>query len=655
MRAKFGVGRFSSSFPRAFWLSAIITAGFVTITILDSILLEDMLVLTITRLAFGSAFLLFCVGYHLTTVLFPKSEIDNIERFVLSTVLSASLVLITGMILGSTSIGLSLLSMIATLSSLSVCFALINILQQGRKKIAHTGPPTDKLELLVIALLIFSSVVLPMRNVFEAEFFLAYDPFATAAFMNDITEGKHLSYTLPGKPLYDFYYPDFFGFFVLGAAVSVLLGISPSTIVRFGGPLMLAISVLCIFVLVRKMRLSRLFHILPPILFSTTSIVIYRFSMGIRENMVLANYILLALLLGEALKSTNKKGFVLRRVIAGSLLLGAAMNSHQSWLVIPAILILQLFLMILIRTPTKELKELFKLAVLFMALSLFFAIFSLPSIVDALQVYLTYGGAVSYGYIHQPLYFENFISYFSVPVLLLSLLGVVVFFGTETRKDRLLLFLFIWFLLALSLTQAAALGINMPGSRFAVLLSIPASIFSSLGLFHISQLDKRTLGISQCFFIEGKLVSPIPIRTVLSMLMIASIAIYSFFVASFVHGWVAWQATDVQAATWLRNRVLDHPGVVISVDFGLMHFSNISNYEPNMTKVYRILKIPSYAELLNFLEMNYGANFRLVYLLVSTATHYFINSVATSFISQLARMELLYENQETLVYTINLS
>ncbi len=418
---------------------------------------------------------------------------------------------------------------------------------------------------------------------------------------------------------------------------------------------MLAISVLCIFVLVRKMRLNRLFHILPPILFSTTSIVIYRFSMGIRENMVLANYILLALLLGEALKNTNKKGFVLRRVIAGSLLLGAAMNSHQSWLVIPAILILQLFLMILIRTPTKELKELFKLAVLFMALSLFFAIFSLPSIVDALQVYLTYGGAVSYGYIHQPLYFENFISYFSVPVLLLSLLGVVVFFGTETRKDRLLLFLSIWFLLALSLTQAAALGINMPGSRFAVLLSIPASIFSSLGLFHISQLDKRTLGISQCFFIERKLVSPIPIRTALSMLMIASIAIYSFFAASFVHGWVAWQATDVQAATWLRNRVLDHPGVVISVDFGLMHFSNISNYEPNMTKVYQILKTPSYAELLNFLEMNYGANFRLVYLLVSTATHYFINSVATSFISQLARMELLYENQETLVYTINLS
>lgn len=633
-----------------FFILNAITAGFAAIAIVDSMLSGSVFIITIFRSVFGLIFL-FCVGYSVTAILFPEGEIDSIERFVLSIVLSASIVLLTAMILGLTPVGLSLLSAMAILSFLTLCFTLIKVFQRGGKKITPTNGSIRKVDYLIIALLIISSVLLPLRNVLRVEFFYAYDPFTAVAFTNEIVVDQHISYTLPGEPLYYRYYPDFLGFFALTATVSILLGISPFTLIKFGGPLMLAVTVLCIFALARKMKLNRTFSVLAPFFFYTTPMIIYRFNMGIRENFVLANYILIVLLLGEAMESIHRKEFVLRRVFASALLLGVAMNSHQTWIMIASILLLQVFYGILFCKTKEELRKLFKLAILFIVLSLFFGALSLPAITNALWVYFVHRGAVQY-FSYDPLAASFFLYYLVVPILLLSILGIIVFLGTKSRKDKSLILLLIWFLLVLFLTQAPRFGINMPGIRFLTYLSIPVSIFASLGLCYIiSHFKRRMLGVAQFFSIKKELVS----RIFVLLLLVAPIATYSFFRTYSTLGWVAWQPEDVEAATTLRNLVLSDPGAVITMDFGLMHFCNVSNYEPYSSIVRQILDTSSYEQLITLLQIRYGDKFQYGYFFISTGTRNYIQKESEDFTLHLERMELIYRNQRSEIYRVKLS
>jgi uncharacterized membrane protein len=53
---------------------------------------QDMPAFSVFRIIFGSLFILFLPGYHLTRVFFGKREIDRLERFALSFALSISVV-----------------------------------------------------------------------------------------------------------------------------------------------------------------------------------------------------------------------------------------------------------------------------------------------------------------------------------------------------------------------------------------------------------------------------------------------------------------------------------------------------------------------------------------------------------------------------------
>lgn len=417
---------------------------------------------------------------------------------------------------------------------------------------------------------------------------------------------------------------------------------------------MLAVNMLCIFALARKMKLNRIFSVLAPFFFYTTPLIVYRFNMTIRENLILANYVLIVLLLGEAMESIHRKEFVQRRVFASALLLGAAMNSHQTWIMIPFILLLQVFWGILSHIPKKELRKLFKLTISFMALSFLFGLLSLPAITNALRVYSIYRGAIPY-YVFRPESLHDFSYWLNVPVLLLSILGIIVFLSTKLRKSKSLIFLFIWFLLSLFLTQAPIFGIGMPGRRFLTYLALSVSIFSALGLCYIiSKFRRGRPSATRFVSIKRELVHRMLTRIILPLLMVSSVTTYSFVSAYLFPGFLPWQPEDVEAAKRLRDLALSRPGPVITYDLRLVQFCNVSNYEPDSFIVFQILDISSYTELIDFLENQYGGRFSRVYFLISFATRKFIKENAPDFDLNLARMELIYGNQRSEIYEVDL-
>jgi hypothetical protein len=321
---------------------------------------------------------------------------------------------------------------------------------------------------------------------------------------------------------------------------------------------------------------------------------------------------------------------------------------------IPSILLLQVLWGILSHIPKKELRKLFKLTISFTALSFLFGLLSLPVIINTFRVYFTYRGAIPY-YVFRPESLHDFSYWLNVPVLLLSILGIIVFLGTKSRKSKSLIFLLIWFLFTLFLTQAPTFGIGMPGRRFLTYFSLPVSIFSALGLCHIISKFRRGM-TSVARFVSNKreLVHRVLIRTVLPLLLVSSIATYSYFSAYLFPGFLPWQPEDVEAAKRLRDLALSRPGAVITYDLRLIQFCNVSNYEPDFFIVSQILDVSSYTELMNFLKSQYDGRFSRVYFFISFATRKSIEENAPDFNLHLARMEMIYGNQRSEIYEVDL-
>jgi len=113
---------------------------FIIIIILSTILVLDIIVSpnTFVRIVFGLPFLLFYPGYIILAVLFPTSEIDNIERIALSFGISIPVVCLMGLGLNFTPWGITLRSTIYSISSFIVILLVIAIIRRWyyyRKKI----------------------------------------------------------------------------------------------------------------------------------------------------------------------------------------------------------------------------------------------------------------------------------------------------------------------------------------------------------------------------------------------------------------------------------------------------------------------------------------------------------------------------------------
>jgi len=95
---------------------------------------ENSYPLIYIRNILGAIFVLFLPGYSLIKLLFPKKEIDNIERTVLSIGMSLALVPITGLILNYTPWGIKTTPITLSLLTLTILFATAAIIRKQQTK-----------------------------------------------------------------------------------------------------------------------------------------------------------------------------------------------------------------------------------------------------------------------------------------------------------------------------------------------------------------------------------------------------------------------------------------------------------------------------------------------------------------------------------------
>jgi len=113
----------------SYWYWTIITLALATTTTVFAIP-ENTYPTVYARYLLGSIFVLFLPGYSLIKALFPTKELDNIERTVLSIVMSITLVPITALLLNYTPWGIRTTPVTLSLLALTITFATAAIIRE---------------------------------------------------------------------------------------------------------------------------------------------------------------------------------------------------------------------------------------------------------------------------------------------------------------------------------------------------------------------------------------------------------------------------------------------------------------------------------------------------------------------------------------------
>lgn len=112
-----------------FWTTIILVIATIAAVF---IIPEDAYPIVYIRYILGSIFILWLPGYTLIKALFPKKEIDNIERTALSIGTSIALVPIVGLLLNYTPFGIRLAPITISLSALTITLAVIAIIRERK-------------------------------------------------------------------------------------------------------------------------------------------------------------------------------------------------------------------------------------------------------------------------------------------------------------------------------------------------------------------------------------------------------------------------------------------------------------------------------------------------------------------------------------------
>ncbi len=105
------------------WLVAIATG----VTLLAVYVIPDVMPWSMVRVIAGGIFVLFIPGYALVQLLFPKKEMDIVERIALSIGLSLAVVPLVGLLLNYSPWGIRLDPIVASMSALSIVLALASV------------------------------------------------------------------------------------------------------------------------------------------------------------------------------------------------------------------------------------------------------------------------------------------------------------------------------------------------------------------------------------------------------------------------------------------------------------------------------------------------------------------------------------------------
>ena len=114
-----------------FWVIILLST---TSTLTIFLIPENAYPLTVARYILGSLFVLFLPGFSLVKALFPKKELDNVERIALSLGLSLAIVPIFGLLLNYTPWGIRLTPVTLVLLSYTVFLSFIAVIREYNEK-----------------------------------------------------------------------------------------------------------------------------------------------------------------------------------------------------------------------------------------------------------------------------------------------------------------------------------------------------------------------------------------------------------------------------------------------------------------------------------------------------------------------------------------
>lgn len=122
------------------WLGIIIS--YTVLTLLCVYFIPSNSPFSVLTYLFGFVFVTVVPGYCLATVLFQEGKLDLVEKAVLSVALSFSIVGVSGLFLGLSPIGITVPSIIVSLTSIVVVLAFLAFLRK-RKVPTQSAEPAN--------------------------------------------------------------------------------------------------------------------------------------------------------------------------------------------------------------------------------------------------------------------------------------------------------------------------------------------------------------------------------------------------------------------------------------------------------------------------------------------------------------------------------
>ena len=370
--------------------------------------------------------LLIIVGYQVISLI-PLALYPS-EAFFLSALTSSGIITLLAVYAGYLGIPLSPMTILPSLAIVSFVSSAVSHSQRSNDadlKDKEIRPKVKRKTDIIAAILVIGfGLAIPLKEVLKFPFLIGWDPWAVVASIRAI----QLSPIAPSS-LFEFTLGTSFVFFL--AAVANVSGFDAFTLMRFAGPILLALLSLGLFTVVR-----RAFGFVPALISALLLVgspwVIVRFTLGIRENFGLVYLFGLLLFLTFsleilALKTSKRPRPLILLALTGGLFYAVILSSSWVTHLVAAVFVLSLALLLWLFRKDHEIPTTLVGFVLIVAVAGVLLVF--PLSIPVWESYLVsfldvVAGAQRPGY--RPLLTETLWGDFSLAILATVAFGLVI-------------------------------------------------------------------------------------------------------------------------------------------------------------------------------------------------------------------------------------
>jgi len=611
------------------------------------------------RVIFSGFLLLFLPGYSVLDLLSLGKKLKGIELIILSVVLSIAIATLTSAYLAFLPIGINNVSSILGVCSIVIVVNCIKIARRVGPSPLHLA---ERKEIFFVLIAMVIGFIFPFVHIMESSIFFSRDPYANYCSIMDILLHNYTTDSLLS---------NLNGLNFFGAMVSATVGFSPFYFVRLGGMFFLMLLSASIFILAKRFNEDYTFGILASFFVVTAPYLTYRFNMTLSENLAIIFLILLIFLLLLVEKGTLS---FIQVIVPMALIFGAYITLHYSWM------FFFIFLTYIFIFKFKDRKINYCKWLIFMVL----LALGLGSFALILNIYTLYwllfigkgSASLPTKVLYEPLAIEKLLDNLSLTQFILAPIGLVLML-VEWRKHKIILQWFIPLLFFFTfLTQIARFGLNWPGWRFVIYISIFIAFFSSYALTFIKMVIQHRYLINYSH--QSKLIhlksKPKVLRTPSSkdlkqvflifqiLLMVSPVIYYNALHAYERHGWKAWDENDIEALNWLKQYQIQRnvSGIIVSytsyyfLKFFKYNFGGI-NYEENITFIRNVIEAQSFESRLNLLQTRYTKKFKDIYFYITHWALKIYKERYRNFYDHLNLMKNVFDKDEIKIYRISIS